>query len=113
MKMLDGDGKERPWEGKTCGDLLVRGPWIVNGYFKGEGADPLIEDEQGRRGFPTGDVATLDADGFMQIPDRGKDVIKSGGEWIRSMAIETLARAHPAVAMAACVGIPLPKWDER
>ncbi|KAB7619625.1 AMP-binding protein [Verminephrobacter sp. Larva24] len=113
MKIVDGDGKELPWDGKTYGDLLVRGPWIVNGYFKGEGGDPLIEDEQGRRWFPTGDVATIDADGFMQITDRSKDVIKSGGEWISSIAIENLAMAHPAVAMAACVGMPHPKWDER
>ena len=113
LKIVDGDGKELPWDGKTYGDLLVRGPWIVNGYFKGEGGDPLIEDEQGRRWFPTGDVATIDADGFMQITDRSKDVIKSGGEWISSIAIENLAMAHPAVAMAACVGMPHPKWDER
>ena len=83
-------------------------PWVVASYFKGEGGDPL------KGGwFPTGDVATIDADGFMQITDRSKDVIKSGGEWISSIDIENIAMAHPAVAMAACVGMPHPKWDER
>jgi fatty-acyl-CoA synthase len=88
--------------------LLVRGPWVLGQYFKGEGGDPL----QGGW-FPTGDVATIDADGYMQITDRSKDVIKSGGEWISSIDIENLAVAHPAVAMAACIGMPHPKWDER
>ena len=113
MKIVGGDGNELPWDGKTYGDLLVRGPWIVGSYFKGEGGDPLVRDAQGRGWFPTGDVATIDADGFMQITDRSKDVIKSGGEWISSIDIENTAMAHPAVAMAACVGMPHPKWDER
>ncbi|WP_027015344.1 3-(methylthio)propionyl-CoA ligase [Comamonas composti] len=111
MKIVDGDGKELPWDGKSYGDLLVRGPWILDTYFKGE--SPLVKDEQGRGWFPTGDVATIDADGFMQITDRSKDVIKSGGEWISSIDIENIAMAHPAVAMAACIGMPHPKWDER
>ena len=113
MKIVGGDGNELPWDGKTYGDLLVKGPWIVGSYFKGEGGDPLVRDAQGRGWFPTGDVATIDADGFMQITDRSKDVIKSGGEWISSIDIENTAMAHPAVAMAACVGMPHPKWDER
>ena len=113
MKIVDGEGKELPWDGKTFGDLLVRGPWIIASYFKGEGGDPLQYDEAGRGWFPTGDVATIDADGFMQITDRSKDVIKSGGEWISSIDIENIAMAHPAVAMAACIGMPHPKWDER
>ena len=111
MKIVDGDGQELPWDGKTFGDLYVRGPWIMDTYFKGE--SPLVRDELGRGWFPTGDVATIDADGFMQITDRSKDVIKSGGEWISSIDIENIAMAHPAVAMAACIGMPHPKWDER
>jgi len=113
MKIIDGDGKELPWDGKAYGDLLVKGPWVVKEYFKGEGGDPLIPDEQGRSWFPTGDVATIDADGFLQITDRSKDVIKSGGEWISSIDIENIAVAHPGVAMAACIGVAHPKWDER
>ncbi|WP_305806964.1 AMP-binding protein, partial [Stenotrophomonas sp. YIM B06876] len=111
MKIVDGDGKELPWDGKTYGDLLVRGPWILDTYYKG--ASPLVADAQGRQWFPTGDVATIDADGFMQITDRSKDVIKSGGEWISSIDIENIAMGHPAIAMAACIGMPHPKWDER
>ncbi len=108
MKIVDADGKEQPWDGKAYGDLLVKGPWIVKEYFKGEGGDPLQDGW-----FPTGDVATIDPDGFMQITDRSKDVIKSGGEWISSIDVENIAMAHPAIAMAACVGMPHPKWDER
>ena len=87
---------------------MVRGPWVISAYFKGEGGDPLVDGW-----FPTGDVATIDADGFMQITDRSKDVIKSGGEWIGSIDLENIAMAHPAVAMAACIGVKHPKWDER
>ncbi len=108
MKIVGDDGDDLQWDGKTYGDLYVKGPWILDQYFKGEGGDPL---EDGW--FPTGDVATIDADGFMQITDRSKDVIKSGGEWISSIDIENIAMAHPAVAMAACIGMPHPKWDER
>jgi acyl-CoA synthetase (AMP-forming)/AMP-acid ligase II len=108
MKIVGEDGAELPWDGKTYGDLLVKGPWIVREYFKGEGGHPLVDGW-----FPTGDVATIDADGFMQITDRSKDVIKSGGEWISSIEIENIAVAHPAVAMAACIGMRHPKWDER
>ena len=112
MRIVDGDGKDQPHDGKAYGDLLVRGPWVVANYFKGEG-DPLIHDAQGNGWFPTGDVATIDPDGYMQITDRSKDVIKSGGEWISSIDIENIAVAHPAVAMAACIGVAHPKWDER
>ena len=108
MKIVDADGKELPWDGEASGDLLVRGPWIVERYFKGEGGDPL----QGGW-FPTGDVAKIDADGFMQITDRSKDVIKSGGEWIGSIDLENIAMAHPGIAMAACIAAFHPKWDER
>jgi 3-(methylthio)propionyl---CoA ligase len=108
LKIVDGAGKELPWDGKAFGDLMVRGPWIAKGYFKGEGGDPL------RGGwFPTGDVATIDAEGYIQITDRSKDVIKSGGEWISSIELENVAVAHPAVAEAAVIGVAHPKWDER
>ena len=108
LKIVGADGSEQPWDGATYGDLYVTGPWILASYFKNEGGDPL---EDGW--FPTGDVATIDADGFMQITDRSKDVIKSGGEWISSIDVENTAMGHPAVAMAACIGMPHPKWDER
>ncbi|GAO22046.1 acyl-CoA synthetase protein [Alicycliphilus sp. B1] len=94
MKIVGADGKEQPWDGKAYGDLLVRGPWILERYYKGE--SPLVKDEHGVGWFPTGDVATIDADGYMQITDRSKDVIKSGGEWISSIDIENIAMAHPA-----------------
>ena len=108
MKIVDASGKELPWDGQTYGDLLVKGPWIVREYYKSEGGDPLVDGW-----FPTGDVGTIDADGYLQITDRSKDVIKSGGEWISSIDVENIAVAHPAIAMAACVGIVHPKWDER
>jgi len=111
MRVADADGKELPWDGQSQGELLVRGPWIVDSYYRG--ASPLVKDEQGRGWFPTGDIVTINADGYMQITDRSKDVIKSGGEWISSIDIENIAMAHPAVAMAACIGVPHPKWDER
>ncbi len=108
MKIVNDAGETLPHDGKTYGDLLVKGPWIIREYFKQEGPPPLIDGW-----FPTGDVATIDEDGFMQITDRSKDVIKSGGEWISSIDIENIAMAHPDVAMAACIGMPHPKWDER
>ena len=113
MKITGDDGAELPWDGRTYGNLMVRGPWVVREYFGGEGGDPLVYDEQGRGWFPTGDVATIDAQGYMQITDRSKDVIKSGGEWISSIDLENLAIAHPAVANAAVIGVAHPKWDER
>jgi acyl-CoA synthetase (AMP-forming)/AMP-acid ligase II len=108
MRIVDPNGAELPWDGVATGDLHVKGPWIISGYFKGEGGDPLVDGW-----FPTGDVASIDADGFLQITDRSKDVIKSGGEWISSIDVENIAVAHPAVAMAACIAVPHPKWDER
>jgi acyl-CoA synthetase (AMP-forming)/AMP-acid ligase II len=113
MKIVDESGAELPRDGKTFGDLMVRGPWVIKSYFKGEGGDPLRQDDAGRGWFPTGDVATLDADGYMQITDRSKDVIKSGGEWISSIELENIAIAHPAIAEAAVIGVQHPKWDER
>ena len=108
MKIVGPDGKELPWDGRASGDLHVRGPSIIEAYFKNEGGDPLVDGW-----FPTGDVATIDADGYMQITDRSKDVIKSGGEWIGSIDLENLAMGHPGVAMAACIAAKHPKWDER
>jgi 3-(methylthio)propionyl---CoA ligase len=108
MKIVDPDGKDLPWDGVASGDLHVRGPWIIQSYFKNEGGNPLINGW-----FPTGDVAKITPDGYMQITDRSKDVIKSGGEWIGSIDLENIAMAHPSVAMAACIAIAHPKWDER
>ena len=108
MKIVDEEGKDLPWDGKSFGNLMVRGPWIANGYFKDGGGDPLRDGW-----FPTGDVATIDPDGYMQITDRSKDVIKSGGEWISSIELENIAVAHPAIAEAAVIGVRHPKWDER
>ncbi len=113
MKIVDPMGLDLPWDGEAFGDLLVRGPWVVREYFKGEGGDPLVTDEAGTQWFPTGDVANIDADGYMQITDRSKDVIKSGGEWIGSIDLENIAMSHPAVAMAAVIACAHPKWDER
>jgi 3-(methylthio)propionyl---CoA ligase len=114
MMIVDDAGNELPRDGKAFGDLLVRGPWITSGYFKGEGGD-VLRDIEGKGGgwFATGDVATIDPDGYMQITDRSKDVIKSGGEWISSIDLENAAMAHPAVAEAAVIGVAHPKWDER
>ncbi len=109
LRIVDPDGRDLPWDGQSAGDLLVKGPWIIQSYFKGEGGDPLLPGHW----FPTGDVATIDTDGFLQITDRSKDVIKSGGEWISSIDVENIAMAHPGVAMAACISVPHPKWDER
>ena len=108
MKIVGDDGAELPWDGKTTGNLLVKGPWVIDSYFKNEGGD-VLEDGW----LPTGDVSTIDPDGYMQITDRSKDVIKSGGEWIGSIDLENIAMAHPAVQQAACIGVFHPKWDER
>ena len=113
MKIVGTDGMELPWDGATSGDLLVRGPWVVCDYFRNEGDSPLQLDHEGHGWFPTGDVSTIDVDGFMQITDRSKDVIKSGGEWIGSIDLENIAMAHPAVSQAACVAAKHAKWDER
>ena len=113
MKIVGENGAALPWDGKTSGELLVRGPWILSSYFKDEGGNPLMADDEGRGWFPTGDVATIDADGYMHITDRSKDVIKSGGEWIGSIDLENIAMANPKVAMAACIAAKHAKWDER
>ncbi|HEU4776407.1 MAG TPA: 3-(methylthio)propionyl-CoA ligase [Telluria sp.] len=108
MKIVDDEGNTLPWDGTTFGHLHVKGPWIISSYFKNEGGDVLVDGW-----FPTGDVATIDEDGYMQITDRSKDVIKSGGEWIGSIDLEHIAMAHPSVLQAACIGVAHPKWDER
>jgi len=113
FRIVDENGKELPWDGQAFGDLQVRGPWVIKSYFKGEGGDPLRRDEDGAAWFPTGDVCTIDADGYIQITDRSKDVIKSGGEWISSIDLENIAIEHPAIAEAAVIGVRHPKWDER
>ncbi|AYB51547.1 3-(methylthio)propionyl-CoA ligase [Ralstonia solanacearum] len=107
MKIVGGNGHELPWDGKAFGDLHVRGPWTIDRYYRSD-PSPLIDGW-----FPTGDVANIDPDGYMQITDRSKDVIKSGGEWISSIDVENVAAAHPAVHMAACIACRHPKWDER
>ena len=109
MKIVDGDGKELPWDGVAFGDLLVRGPWIASAYY-GDAPGSALEADGW---FATGDVATIDPDGFMEITDRSKDVIKSGGEWISSITLENIAVSHPGVAEAAVIAARHPKWDER
>jgi acyl-CoA synthetase (AMP-forming)/AMP-acid ligase II len=107
IKVVDEAGATLPRDGVSQGELMVRGQWIVTGYYKGE-SSPLVDGW-----FPTGDIATIDAHGVMQIRDRAKDVIKTGGEWISSIDLESAAMGHPAVAMAAVIGVKHPKWDER
>ncbi|TAM01146.1 MAG: fatty-acid--CoA ligase [Paraburkholderia sp.] len=108
MKIVGSQGEELPWDGVAFGDLHVRGPWVIDRYFRQENGSPIVNGW-----FPTGDVATIDPDGFMQITDRSKDVIKSGGEWISSIDLENIAVAHPAVAEAACIACAHPRWTER
>ena len=107
LKVVDGNGQTAPRDGVTQGELMIRGQWIVDRYHKAD--KPALVDGW----FPTGDIATIAPDGVMQIRDRTKDVIKSGGEWISSIDLENAAIAHPAVAMAAVIGVKHPKWDER
>ena len=113
MKIVDDGGADLPWDGVAFGNLLVRGPWVVRDYYESAEPSPLVQDGHGKGWFPTGDVSNIDADGYMQITDRSKDVVKSGGEWISSIEIENIAVSHPAVAMAACIAATHPKWDER
>ena len=109
MKIVDADGKELPWDGRAFGDLKVRGPWVASAYYGDEPGSALDADGW----FATGDVATIDPDGFMEITDRSKDVIKSGGEWISSITLENIAVSHPDVAEAAVIAARHEKWDER
>ena len=108
LKIIGPDGKELPRDGKAFGRLLVRGPWVASGYYKEEDRSAWVDGW-----FDTGDVATIDETGTMNIVDRSKDVIKSGGEWISSVELENHAVAHPSVAECAVIGVPHPKWDER
>ncbi len=104
-------GQAQPHDGKSMGELLVRGPWIVSGYFEDAEASAAAVEPDGW--FHTGDMATIDPDGYMQITDRRKDVIKSGGEWISSIDLENAAIAHDDVAEAAVIAVPDPRWGER
>ena len=108
MKIVNDAGVELPWDGKTYGNLLVKGHWVLQSYFKQEGGEVM---QNGW--FPTGDVATIDADGYMRITDRSKDVIKSGGEWIGTIDLENIAMSHTSVQLAACISMHHPKWGER
>jgi len=108
LKIVDDSDKELPWDGRAVGHLMTRGPWIVSSYYGKEDV-PVLRDGW----FPTGDMATIDPDGYMQITDRSKDVIKSGGEWISSIDLENIAISHPAIMQAVCIALPHPKWDER
>ncbi|KAF1697677.1 3-(methylthio)propionyl-CoA ligase [Pseudoxanthomonas koreensis] len=109
LKLTDDEGRALPHDGQAAGHLKIRGPWVARAYYRDEGG-PILDDEGW---FDTGDVATIDPDGYMHITDRSKDVIKSGGEWISSIAIENAAMGHPLVAEAAVIGIAHPKWQER
>ena len=109
LKLVDDADKVLPHDGTTFGRLMVKGPFVVGQYFKGDGGDVLDPDGF----FDTGDVATIDEYGYMQITDRSKDVIKSGGEWISSIEIENIAAGHPKAELAAVIGVAHPKWDER
>jgi fatty-acyl-CoA synthase len=108
LRIVDQAGKVLPHDGVAFGELQIRGPWIVDGYFDSD-EQKLTEDGW----FPTGDVATIDENAYVQITDRTKDLIKSGGEWISSIDVENTAMGHPAIAMAAVIGVPDPKWGER
>ncbi|MDQ4061906.1 MAG: AMP-binding protein, partial [Pseudomonadota bacterium] len=111
MKIVDAEGKPLPHDGQSMGELLVRGPWIISAYYKDEAASRAAFDSEGW--FRTGDVCTIDPDGYLRITDRRKDVIKSGGEWISSIDLENAAMGHPDVAESAVIGLPHPKWGER
>ncbi|MEN9367250.1 MAG: hypothetical protein RL489_1608 [Pseudomonadota bacterium] len=111
MEIIGASGEPQPWDGRSTGDLVVRGHWVVSGYLNRD--DSPLQQIDGKAWFPTGDVASIDADGFMLITDRSKDVIKSGGEWISSIELENIAMAHPDVLEAAAIACHHPKWDER
>ena len=111
MKIVDENGRSLPHDGTSVGEVMVRGPWIISGYFEDEEASCAAVQADGW--LHTGDVAAIDADGYMQIVDRSKDVIKSGGEWISSIDLENAALAHDDVAEAAVIAVPHPRWGER
>ena len=110
MRIVDDAGNVLPWDGKSAGEIQVRGPWVTSGYYNNpEGAAQFTEDGW----FRTGDVASLDPDGYIQITDRTKDLIKSGGEWISSVDMETTIMGHPKVLEAAVIAVPHERWVER
>jgi fatty-acyl-CoA synthase len=109
VRIVDPNGKEQVWDGVTMGELQVRGPWVTDGYFNVERSDASFMDGW----FRTGDVATIDSEGYIQIMDRTKDLVKSGGEWISSVDLENAIMAHPKVAEAAVIAVFHPKWQER
>jgi fatty-acyl-CoA synthase len=109
LRIVGDDGAELPRDGSSAGALQVRGPWVASAYFKQDGAAAFTADGW----FDTGDIATIDPQGYLRLTDRAKDVIKSGGEWISTLDLEDAVCSHPAVAMAAAIGVPHPKWDER
>ena len=109
LRIVDDAGALLPRDGVSPGRLQVRGPWVSSAYFKNEGASSFTDDGW----FDTGDIATIDAEGYLRLTDRAKDVIKSGGEWISTLDLEDAVSSHPSVAMAAAIGVPHPKWDER
>ncbi|HZS85548.1 MAG TPA: 3-(methylthio)propionyl-CoA ligase [Stellaceae bacterium] len=111
LKVVDAAGRELPRDGVSRGELLVRGPWVISGYYNDAAASAAAFDKDGW--FRTGDVVTIDAEGYIQVVDRSKDVIKSGGEWISSIDVENAAIGHPDIAEAAVIGIPHPRWGER
>jgi fatty-acyl-CoA synthase len=114
VRVLGDDGGEVPWDGSTMGELQVRGPWVTSGYYNDPRPAEQAEVESFQDGwFRTGDVATIDAEGSIQIMDRTKDLVKSGGEWISSVDLENAIMAHPKVAEAAVIAVPHPKWQER
>jgi len=110
-RIVDPSGKPLPHDGTASGELQVRGPAIISGYYNDEAASAAAFDDDGW--LHTGDIATIDADGYLQIIDRTKDIIKSGGEWISSIDLENATMGHPAVGEAAVIGLPHPKWGER
>jgi len=109
LRVVDEQGRVAPWDGQTMGEIQVRGPWVTSGYYRVDSADRFTEDGW----FRTGDVGTIDPEGYIQITDRTKDIIKSGGEWISSVGLENLIMAHPKVLEAAVIAVPHPKWAER
>lgn len=111
LKIVDDNGKRQPHDGKAVGELYVRGNTVVSGYFNNEEATQKVIDAEGW--FGTGDIASIDPNGFLSIQDRSKDLIKSGGEWISSIDLENVAMAHPGIASCAAIAMPHPKWDER
>ena len=108
IKIVDDEGTELPHDGKTYGRLLIKGPWIASSYYKHDDNSDFVDGW-----FDTGDVATIDPNRYMQIVDRSKDVIKSGGEWISSIDLENVAVGHPELAECCVIGVRHPKWDER